>query len=98
MINGGLQIKTTIGVTTDLWKQEETGAYYATVTAQYVTEDFVLRSGVLATRIFAEKHTGDNIRSFTAGVLKDFGVDPERCHFTTDSASNNIKAFRYVSR
>ena len=85
---------TTIGVTTDLWKQKETGTYYATVTAQFVDENFNLHSGLLATKQFVEKHTGANIRAFTTEVLESFGIDSSKCHFTTDSASNNISAFR----
>ena len=88
------QIQTTIGVTTDLWKQKETGSYYATVTALYIDSGSNMHSGLLATRLFVEKHTGANIRTFTMEVLENFGIDVSKCHFTTDSASNNISAFR----
>ena len=73
---------------------KETGAYYATVTAQYVDDRFKLHSGLLATKLFVEKHTGANIRDFTTEVLEAFGIDVKKCHFTTDSASNNVNAFR----
>ncbi|KAF0298559.1 Transposable element Hobo transposase [Amphibalanus amphitrite] len=62
--------------------------------AQYVDDQFTLHSGVLATKRFDEKHTGVNIREFTTDILESFGIDVDKCKFTTDSASNNISAFR----
>ena len=58
-----LQVNTNVGVTTDLWKHELTGAYYASITAQHIDEDFRLHVNVLATRLFAEAHTGEMIKS-----------------------------------
>ena len=89
-----LQVNTNVGVTTDLWKHELTGAYYATITAQHIDEEFKMHVNVLATRLFTEAHTGDAIRAFTQSVLHEFGIKEEHTTKTTDNASNNVKAFR----
>ena len=64
-------------------EQKETGAYYGTVTAQYIEEQFTPHPGVLATNIFVKKHTGANIREFTTEVLESFRMSPKNCKFTT---------------
>ena len=75
-------------VTTDLWTHEQTTMPYITVTVHYVNDKWEMCSFIIATRSMEEKHTGENIKSFTKEILEEMGAWRTDSYYVTDNGSN----------
>ena len=85
----------------DMWSDKYTKTAYLTTTAQYVTEDFKLKSLVLFTVDFPAEQakTGANIRKFSTTALEKLYIseaDIEHVTHLTNGGANMISA--YASR
>jgi len=78
----------------DLWTEKFTQTHYLTITCQYVTRDFKLRSQVLCTTEFPaeEAKTGLNIKKDILSEMARLGFSGkdllEKATFVTDQGSN----------
>ena len=81
-------------VTTDLWTHEQTTMPYITVTVHYVNDNWEMRLFIVAMRSMEEKHTGNNIKSFTKEILEEMGAWRTDNYYVTDNGSNVKAAFK----
>ena len=77
-----------VAFTTDLWTSHGKQAYI-TVTYHYINDDWMMRSGVLATKHMPETHTGLHIAQRIDEIRNDFGIAKENVTgITRDNAVN----------
>ena len=67
---------------------------YITVTVHYVNDKWEMCSFIIATRSMEEKHTGENIKSFTREILEEMGAWRTDNYYVTDNGSNVKAAFK----
>ena len=82
----------TINLTIDLWSNRQMRSYLG-ITGHYISDDWNLKSVMLACNLVSGRHTGDNIMMWYDEIISDFGVREKVKHIITDSASNVKKAF-----
>ena len=63
-----------LALTTDIWTSSANDAYIS-LTAHYISPDWVLCSCVLETQVFPEHHTGCNISNKLQSIVKSFDID-----------------------
>ena len=81
-----------ISVTTDLWSSSMNLAY-ATFTGHMIDDDWTLRAVCLDNPSFPDRHTAENIASFTKSVLKDLCVERSKLvAVVSDQAANTVAA------
>jgi hypothetical protein len=81
-------------LTTDMWTSSVMESYMS-LTIHFVNDDWLLENIALGAFPMMEDHTADNISSALLALLDDWDLDPQRLvAATTDSASNNVKAFK----
>ena len=77
-----------VAFTTDLWTSHGKQAYI-TVTYHYINDDWMMRSGVLATKHMPETHTGLHIAQRIDQIRNEFGIAKENvAGITRDNAAN----------
>ena len=77
-----------VAFTTDLWTSHGKQAYI-TVTYYYINDDWMMRSGVLATKHMPETHTGLHIAQRIDQIRNEFGIAKENvAGITRDNAAN----------
>jgi len=83
-------------ITTDMWTECYMQTSYITITAHYITNEWMLRERVLATREFdpALRHTAVNIKQAVSAVLDEFGIDVDKVVFVTDRGANVLAAMK----
>ena len=83
-------------VTTDMWTETRTLTSYITVTAHYITDEWILKDRVLATREFDSdmRHTGVNIQNVLIAILAEFDITANNVVFVTDRGANMLAALR----
>ena len=82
-----------LAVTTDLWTHETTNTQYITVTIHYVTQEWKMKSAILATREMTEKKTAENIRTVIHGILEEFSAKRDKNYYVSDNGANVKAAF-----
>ena len=77
-----------VAFTTDLWTSHGKQAYI-TVTYHYINDDWMMRSGVVATKHMPETHTGLHIAQRIDQIRNEFGIAKENvAGITRDNAAN----------
>ena len=77
-----------VAFTTDMWSSLGKQGYI-TVTYHYITDDWRMKSGVLATRHMPEMHTGLNIATRIDEIRKEYQINSERvAGISRDNAAN----------
>ncbi|XP_046542831.1 E3 SUMO-protein ligase ZBED1-like [Haliotis rubra] len=66
---------------------------YITVTGHYITDEWDLKSCILATRRVEDRHTGENIADALVSIQTEFEIEYV-CGLTTDNANNMTVAAR----
>ena len=80
--------KQDVAFTTDLWTSHGKQAYI-TVTYHYVNDDWMMRSGVLATKHMRQSHTGLHIAQRVNQIREEFRIAKENvARITRDNAAN----------
>lgn len=81
-----------ISCTTDGWSSLAKDPYIS-LTAHYVSDDWVLKTRCLSTMYAPESHTAENLAQFTRDGLQEYGVyTSQLVSLTTDSAANMVAA------
>ena len=65
--------------TTDIWSTEVSEESMISLTAHWLTQDFVRKSAVLNVQPFPESHTGENICVVFSGMLLKWSIDRKVC-------------------
>ncbi|XP_074532118.1 uncharacterized protein LOC141795209 [Halichoeres trimaculatus] len=82
----------TFSLTTDGWTSMATHAY-ATVTAHFISDTWVLENYVLCTKELRGSHTAAHVAASIRSTLEDFGIPREAVvSVTTDNALNYVNA------
>lgn len=77
-----------VAITTDIWSSLAREGYIS-ATYHFITDDWQLRSGVLATRHMPESHSGVNIAAKIESIREEFGIKKENvAGISRDNASN----------
>ena len=76
-----------VALTTDLWTSMSTQSYL-TVTGHYISEDWVLKHCVLATKRITGRHTGENIYEALASIQTEYNIENKVAGITSDNAAN----------
>ena len=76
-----------VGITCDMWTSKASQGYI-TVTGHYITNDWLLKNCVLATRGVTDQHTGENIHKALKLIEKEFDIEGKIAGLTSDNASN----------
>ena len=77
-----------VAFTTDMWSSHSKHGY-VTLTYHYINNDWMMRSGVLATRHMPETHTGLHIAKRIDERRYEFGISKEHvAGITRDNAAN----------
>ncbi len=63
-----------IALTSDVWTSN-TMAAYISVTAHFISAEWEMKSCVLQTKHFPERHTGQNISDIIQSIVKSFDID-----------------------
>jgi len=84
-----------IALSTDIWTSTATQAYI-TVTAHFISPDWVLKTFVLQTISFPKNHTGKNIAEKVKGVLANFCLDCGGVLAAVHDQSSNMEAFAHL--
>ena len=82
-----------IGLTTDSWTSRATESY-VTVTAHFLTKDYVVKNNVLVTVNTEERHTADNLADFLTNVACEWEIEKKISAIVHDNASNIEAALR----
>jgi len=87
----------------DMWSDKYTKTAYLTMTAQYVTKEFEMKSLVLFTTSFPAElaKTGENIRKYSESSLLKLGIidaDTDEIAHLTDEGGNMIVAYAKKKR
>ena len=98
----GIMQETNIALTSDIWTSINQDAYI-TVTAHYITKDWMMRSHTLGTHIFNVKHDADNIKKKLCRIREDFGMwaripEEHKDVVTSEALENNPEdVYKYES-
>ena len=78
---------TSIALTTDIWTSRAVEAYI-TVTAHYLDPSWTMKSYVLETVVFPERHTGIEISGKLKEILDHFGITSKVSLVVHDHVAN----------
>src|SRR5579859_4412042 len=70
----------------------------AAITSHYVDKDFIYHEDLLSFEHVAAHHTGKNLAAHMYKVLHEFNIQTKLFCITTDSASNNRKMMKELSK
>ena len=77
-------------ITTDLWTSRSKHAYIG-ITIHYVTNQFVLKNHLLATKEFSDSHTAENLAEILQRILSEWKLSKDAVSaVTTDNCSNIV--------
>lgn len=68
------------------------------ITSHYIDKDFVYHEDLLSFRHVPMHHTGKNLAAHVYGILHEFNIHTKLYCITTDSASNNGKMMKELSK
>ncbi len=82
-----------IALTTDGWTSRATQSFM-TITAHYITDNWVIKNPVLQTRAVYESHTSDHLSEILQGAVAEWKIDRENATIPviTDNAKNIVNA------
>ncbi|KAM4557777.1 E3 SUMO-protein ligase ZBED1-like [Odontesthes bonariensis] len=80
-----------VALTTDCWTALTTESYI-TVTCHYIEEDWQVKSAVLLTESFSDKHTADNLAEKLKESVDDWGLAGRVAACVHDNARNIVAA------
>lgn len=86
-----LQQATSVSITTDGWTSNTTESYI-TVTCHYIDNEWNLKSSVLQTRAYEDRHTGENLAALLKSVVEEWGLEGKILACVHDNASNIVSA------
>ncbi|CAI5461332.1 unnamed protein product [Closterium sp. Yama58-4] len=86
-----------VAMTHDIWTGADHRAYMA-VTGHCLTDDFELRQVTLDFRVLPAEHTAEKIVEVLEGVVRDWELEGRSIAMTTDNASSNVAAMKYLCR
>ena len=79
-------------ITTDLWTSRSKHAYIG-ITIHYLTNQFILRNHLLATKEFSDSHTAENLAEILQRLLSEWKLSRDAVSaVTTDNGSNIVLA------
>lgn len=80
-----------VSLTTDIWTSRQTRGFI-TVTAHYISPDWVLKSAVLETTKIENEHTKENIANELTRICTQWSILDKVCCIITDNAANIVAA------
>ena len=88
-----------LSITTDLWSSSR-NVDYGTYTGHYIDTSWCIRSVVIETPEFSERHTAQNIIEALETVLENAGVDASKklVSLVSDEAANMVAAIRFLQK
>src|SRR5437773_370034 len=84
-----------IHISYDLWTSPNQRAMIAIV-AHWTTEDYEVKSALLAIREVHGEHTGLNIADVLYSAMKEYNIDTRFGFYISDNATNNDKSLRFL--
>ena len=85
-----------ISLKTDIWTSRQTKAFI-TVTAHYISPEWILKSVVLDTVQMVKSHTADNIAEELRLVRNKWGISDKINSIVTDNAANMTAAIKQIN-
>jgi hypothetical protein len=89
------QEATSVSLTTDIWTSMANDAYL-TVSAHFISNDWTLKSVVLCTSAFPERHTGVEISHKLVGIAQEFSISEKIVCIVHDQGSNMVLCMRLL--
>lgn len=86
-----------VALTTDLWTSRQTKGYI-TVTAHYITSEWVLKSAVLETTCIVGSHTAENIAQHLREICDKWNIFDKVRTIVTDNAANITAAIQKLNK
>ena len=86
-----------IALTTDIWTSSATEAYL-TVTVHYLSPTWDMHTFVLATQVFPEHHTGEEIAKELKRIVNSYSAREKVSAFVHDQAANMELCHRILSQ
>lgn len=86
-----------VALTTDLWTSRQTKGYI-TVTAHFISPEWVLKSAVLDTVCIAGSHTAENIAQHLTLICNNWNIFDKVRAIVTDNAANICAAIKSLSK
>ena len=84
-----------LSLTSDGWTCQHTIQLYYSLTARFVTHEFIVNHVILQVTHFPESHTGHNISKFINEALQTWEIPHEKIHAVlTDNAANVMAAIK----
>ena len=92
-----LLARSRIHISDDLWTSPNHKAMIAVV-AHWTTENYEVKSALLAIREVHGEHTGPNIADIVYPVMKEYNIHDRFGFYVGDSATNNDKSLRFLDQ
>lgn len=92
-----LEEATDVALTTDLWTSRQTKGYI-TVTAHFISPEWVLKSAVLETICIAGSHTAENIAQHLRTICDNWNIFDKIRAIVTDNATNMTAAIKLLNK
>jgi len=86
-----------IHISYDLWTSPNHKAMIAII-AHWTSEDYEVKTALLAIREVHREHTGENIANVVYPVMKEYDIDTRFGYYVGDSATNNDKSLKYLNQ
>lgn len=86
-----------VSLTTDIWTSRQTQGFI-TVTAHFISPDWILKSVVLETARITDSHTGENIAEELTRICNKWNILDKLCSVVADNASNMISAIKRMKQ
>lgn len=84
-----------ISFTSDAWSDPSSGVALLSLTAHWISDDFVRQNIVLCAEPLSESHTGDYLAGKILLMLESFAIGTDRVHVVLrDGGANMVKAMR----
>ena len=81
----------------DLWTSPNHKAMI-TIVAHWTSEDYEVKTGLLAIREVHGEHTGENIANVVYSVLKEYNIHDRFGYFIGDNATNNDTSIEWLNQ
>lgn len=84
-----------VALTTDIWTSRQTRGFL-TVTAHYISSEWIMKSEVLETARMKKDHTAENIAEELKRVMSAWEIGNKVCCIVTDNGANIVSAVTKV--
>ena len=81
----------------DLWTSPNHKAMI-TIVAHWTSEDYKVKTMLLAIREIHEEHTGENIANVVYPVLKEYNIHDRFGYYVSDNATNNDTSLEWLNQ